>query len=232
MSDRHLPAYTPSYTATKTVRPRLAGGQMPSWGIEQRKTFGRNQIAPEWSVRWITTPAEANTLDVFLEDRAKTGEWFLWTPPNGTQGRYRCDTWSKQLINCAVLEIKATFRRVFSYDLPSMVPELGSLQLAGEAQTRWNRLVGAGVGAYTLGGGEVGLSKTRPMLMDPGAVALAGTDTGLYRGFRLSAEAGGVASAGPWAGLYYMSLSSDYFSNLADQVYGWDRDFQVDWWGD
>lgn len=26
--------------------------------------------------------------------------------------------------------------------------------------------------------------------------------------------------------------TSDYFSSMSAQVYGWDRDFQVDWWGD
>ena len=34
------------------------------------------------------------------------------------------------------------------------------------------------------------------------------------------------------ATLLYVSLSSDYFVSMFDQVYGWDRDFQVDWWGD
>jgi hypothetical protein len=28
------------------------------------------------------------------------------------------------------------------------------------------------------------------------------------------------------------SPPSGYFGGMSAQVYGWDRDFQVDWWGD
>jgi hypothetical protein len=31
---------------------------------------------------------------------------------------------------------------------------------------------------------------------------------------------------------FQKSLASDYFGGFHSQVYGWDRDFQVDWWAD
>ena len=114
-----LPAYTPIYPATKTVKPRQRSTKLPSWGIEQRKTQGRNQTAPEWSLKWILSPAEANDLDAFLATRAKVGESFLWLPPSGSAGTFRCDDWTKQLSSCNIYEVQATFRQVFGTATPS-----------------------------------------------------------------------------------------------------------------
>lgn len=114
MFSLQLPDYTPVYTPTKTVKPRQRVAKMPSWGIEQRSTRGQNQTAPEWSIKWILTTAEANTLDLFFSNQAKTGAWFLWTPPEAIEGRFRCDTWTKQLTSCSIAEVQATFRQVFS----------------------------------------------------------------------------------------------------------------------
>ena len=108
-----LPAYIPVYPVTKTVKPRQRVTKLPSWGIEQRKTEGLNQTAPEWSVKWILSPAEANDLDAFLAERARVGEWFLWLPPSGVSGMFRCDDWSKQVSSCSIYEVQATFRQVF-----------------------------------------------------------------------------------------------------------------------
>ena len=117
-----LPAYTPIYPATKTVKPRQRSTKLPSWGIEQRKTQGRNQTAPEWSLKWILSPAEANDLDAFLATRAKVGESFLWLPPSGSAGTFRCDDWTKQLSSCNIYEVQATFRQVFGIGADAYAP--------------------------------------------------------------------------------------------------------------
>ena len=130
MSNLHLPDYAPVYTVTKTVKPRQRVASMPSWGIEQRGTQGRNQTAPDWSVKWILAPSEANALDFFLRDQAKTGAWFLWTPPDAPQGRFRCDDWSKQLSSCSIWEVQATFRQTFSFTLPVLNASTGYFVLS------------------------------------------------------------------------------------------------------
>ena len=73
MNDLSLPAYTPVYPVTKTVKPRQRATTMPDWGIEQRVTRGQNQTSPEWKLKWILRPIEANTLDFFFAERAKGG---------------------------------------------------------------------------------------------------------------------------------------------------------------
>jgi phage-related protein len=117
MTDIALPALTPVFPITKVVRPRQRQAKLPDWGIEQRDTIGQNQTSPEWNVKWILLPTEANILDAFLAERASRGEWFLWTPPGGVEGRYRCDNWTKVLPNCTWREFQATFRQVYSYEV-------------------------------------------------------------------------------------------------------------------
>ena len=131
MNDLSLPAYTPVYPVTKTVKPRQRATTMPEWGIEQRMTRGQNQTSPEWKLKWILRPNEANTLDFFFAERAKRGEWFRWIPPTGTGGRFRCDNWSKQVVACNIWEVEATIREVFSYDLPLVAPNVVVLSLSG-----------------------------------------------------------------------------------------------------
>jgi phage-related protein len=133
MSNLHLPNYTPIYPATKSVKPRQRKARLPDWGNEQRGTAGKNQTAPEWDLKWILKPIQANTLDLFLAEQAKTGAWFLWTPPGATQARFRCDEWSKQLVAPYVWEFQAKFRQVFSFALPVLSPSAGVFYLRAKA---------------------------------------------------------------------------------------------------
>jgi phage-related protein len=153
-----LPAYIPVYPVTKTVKPRQRVTKLPSWGIEQRKTEGLNQTAPEWSVKWILSPAEANDLDAFLAERARVGEWFLWLPPSGVSGLFRCDDWSKQVSSCSIYEVQATFRQVFTFT-PPLFAEPGAFVLSGSAvsMTRSWQLSGS-TGTFALTGAAVSFS--------------------------------------------------------------------------
>jgi phage-related protein len=154
-----LPDYTPTRPISKSVKPRQRTAKLPSWGIEQRDTKGQNQTAPEWSVRWILAPNEANTLDTFLSAQAKTGEWFLWTPPDAAQGRFRCDDWSKQLSSCNIYEVQATFRQVFGFARPL--------------------LSGAFVGSFTLTGRNIRVLRTRIFRPVKSSFVLTGNDAAL-----------------------------------------------------
>lgn len=233
MNDLSLPAYTPVYPVTKTVKPRQRATTMPEWGIEQRVTRGQNQTSPEWKLKWILRPIEANTLDFFFAERAKGGEWFRWTPPTGTGGRFRCDNWSKQVVACNIWEVEATIREVFSYDLPLIAPNVGVLSLSGLPPSFvYNRIFSANAGSITLSGLPVGLFKTIPIYADTGVFQLTGKNTSLLAILALPATTGNLTLSSNRVTLLYFSLSSDYFVSMFDQVYGWDRDFQVDWWGD
>jgi len=253
MDDLCLPAYTPVYPVTKTVRPRQRATAMPEWGIEQRFVRGQNQTSPEWRVKWILRPIEANTLDFFFAERAKAGEWFRWTPPTGTRARFRCDNWTKQVVAYGIWEVEATIREVFSYDLPRIAPNVGALSLTGLPSTfLYNRVFRTNAGSIILtiafdalasdgnfdGLGSidslasVGLFKTRPIYADKGMFQLTGTNTSVLWGRVMPATAGNLALSPKPVTLLYFSLGTDYFVSMFDQVYGWDRDFQVDWWGD
>lgn len=233
MRDRSLPPYTPIYPVTKTVKPRLRATTMPDWGIEQRVTRGQNQTRPEYNLRWVLRPIEANTLDFFLEEQSKSGDWFRWTPPGGTGGRFRCEKWTKQVVACNIWEIQATFKEVFAFNLPLISPYPGRLSLSGASLTYvYNRALSGDVGGLTLSGLPVGLFKTIPIYADKGVFQLAGTNTSVLWGRVMPAATGAATLSLKPATLLYFSLSSDYFVSMFDQVYGWDRDFQVDWWGD
>lgn len=196
MADLHLPDYTPVYPVTKVVKPRQRKARLPDWGTEQRATIGQNQTSPEWDVRWVLNPAQANTLDAFLAERAKKGEWFLWTPPGGTQGRFRCEEWTKTLTYCSIREVQASFRQVFSYNLPSMGAGAGYFVLSGKRVARSPVFRPTG-GGLTLVGNEVTLLKTRPILTSAGVFALTGADVSTTKSRGLAADAGVFVVAGP-----------------------------------
>jgi phage-related protein len=215
------------------VKPRLRATTMPEWGIEQRVTRGQNQTGPEYNLRWVLRPIEANTLDFFLEEQSKGGDWFRWTPPGGTGGRFRCEKWTKQVTACNIWEIQATFKEVFAFNLPLMGPYPGRLSLSGPPSSFiYNRTLSGNAGSLTLSGLPVGLFKTRPIYANTGVFQLTGTNTSVLWGRVLPAATGAATLSLKPVTLLYFSLSSDYFVSMFDQVYGWDRDFQVDWWGD
>lgn len=213
--------------------PKHRQARLPEWGIEQRKTFGLNQTAPEWAVRWVLRPDEADALDAFFADRASNNEWFLWRPPYHNQGRYRCDEWTKTAASCVHSEVQATIRLVFSFNLRSFRPSTGTFEVeTQDAIFRRGYSIRADVETLSLTGADVTLSKTRPMYIDPGAFTVAGQPAALLRGYAIQAAPSSFALTGTDAALLYLSLQSDYFGNMASQIWGWDREFQVDWWGD
>jgi phage-related protein len=233
MADIHIPAYTPIYPISKVVRPKHRQARLPEWGIEQRKTFGLNQTAPEWNVRWLLRPHEADDLDAFFADRAKKNEWFLWKPPYHAQGRFRCDNWTKNVASPAHSEVQATIRQVFSYNFPSFKPRFSTFNLTGKAIVfRRTYTVITSTGSFTLSGADAGLSKTRPVYPEVGSFSVTGRAANLQRGYLVQSTSLALSYSGGDVTFLYLSLQSDYFGNMASQIWGWDRDFQVDWWGD
>lgn len=198
----------------------------------------------------MLNPSEANTLDFFLAQQAKTGAWFLWTPPGVPQARFRCDNWTKQLTAPAVWEVQATFRQVFSFTLPRLGASPGYFVLSGgPVAWRWNRVLTISLlfddnlklldtwtdidgSSFSLTGNDVAMAKTRPMYPETGAFVVTTPNAAVLKGYVLSGETGSFAYTGNNVVFIYFSLSSAYFDDIASQIWGWDRDFQVDWWGD
>jgi phage-related protein len=190
MSNLHLPDYTPVYPITKSVKPRQRKAKLPDWGTEQRATVGQNQTSPEWDVRWVLNPAQANTLDAFLAERARQGEWFLWTPPGGTQGRFRCEGWTKTLTYCVIREFQASFRQVYSYNLPSMAAGTGYFVLTGFRVAPIPAILRPTTASFTLSGNPAALAKGYLALTGLGTFALTGADISVARSWRLGADTG------------------------------------------
>lgn len=233
MSNFSLPDYTPIHPATKTVRPRQRTASLPSWGIRQSGIQGQNQTSPEWSLKWILRPAEANALDSFLSAQAKTGAWFLWTPPGAVQARFRCADWVKQLSTPAVWEVQATFRQVFSFALPQISVSTNNFVLTGNGIGVYK---GYGsqqtTGSFLLTGNPVLFVKTRPVYVDLAVFTLAAGSPSVTKGSMLPGETGNFAYTGNNILFTYFKLPGTYFEDIAVQIWGWERDFQVDWWGD
>lgn len=117
MADFELPAYRPIYPISKNIKPTQGRAKMPgSWGIEQRKTIGQNQTAPEWNVKWILSDTDANILDDFLRDRARNNQYFIWSPPGYQKAKYRCESWTKTRIDLEISDVQATFKRIYDYN--------------------------------------------------------------------------------------------------------------------
>lgn len=231
MSNLSFPDYAPIHPATKTVKPRQRTAKLPSWGIEQRATQGRNQTAPEWSLKWILKPSEANTLDFFLAQQAKTGAWFLWTPPGVPQARFRCDNWTKQLTAPAVWEFQATFRQVFSFTLPRLGASTGYFTLSGTDTGFFRGYISRqDTGVFALTGNAATLTKTLPIFPDTGAFVLSGSAISTARTWQLSAETGAFVLTMQPATLAYLSLGGDYYEDWVIQTYGFEADIYPSWW--
>lgn len=182
MSDLHLPDYAPVYPVTKEVKPRQRKAKLPDWGIEQRGTAGQNQTSPEWNVKWVLNPLRANTLDLFLYEQAKTGAWFLWTPPAAEQGRFRCDDWTKQLSSCSIWEVQATFRQVFAFNLPELNASTGYFYL------RSRKAMFPILATFALTGNDAQLPRGYPVYVDLGVFTATGLNVAFSRTYILTAD--------------------------------------------
>jgi len=195
MSDLHLPDYIPVYPVTKEVKPRQRKVKLPDWGIEQRGTAGQNQTAPEWNVKWVLNPLRANTLDLFLSEQAKTGSWFLWTPPEAEQGRFRCDDWTKQLLACSIWEVQATFRQVFSFTLPELNASTGYFFLSSK------KALYPFAGVFTLTGIDAQLARGYNFYANLGVFTSTGANVEFYRDYLLTATVSAFLLSGKSATL-------------------------------
>lgn len=105
-------SYTASFVATENSAPRTRKTQFGD-GYEHRLRFGLHTDPKEWQLQFNNrTDTERGNIVTFLEARAGV-ESFDWTDPNGTAGKYVCETWSVEQVAYNFNNIRATFREVF-----------------------------------------------------------------------------------------------------------------------
>jgi len=163
MADYHMLPFSPVYPISKKVNPRHRRAKMPSLGIERSAAIGLNQYEPEWEVRWVLSPEDANALDLFLAERAQDGKYFLWTAPVSLQARYRCKSWTKTISNHNTQEVSATFVRHYSYELPSFSATKASYSISTNIRIIYNRTLSASTLNLYFSGGDVTLTRGRPI---------------------------------------------------------------------
>jgi phage-related protein len=105
-------SYTPSFTAVENSAPRVRKTVFGD-GYEQRVRFGLHTDPKEWQLQFNNrTDTERGNIVTFLEARAGV-ESFDWTDPNGTAGKYVCESWSVEQVAYNFNNIRASFREVF-----------------------------------------------------------------------------------------------------------------------
>ena len=84
-------------------------------GYEERTTIGLNQNPKKWDLQFnYLTITNADTIELFLDARAKDGASFDWTPPDTTISyKWVCDSWQKEIPYPNRVNIMASFRQVF-----------------------------------------------------------------------------------------------------------------------
>ena len=101
--------YTPSFEASESSKPRAHKFQAGD-GYEQRIRFGLHTDAKEWSLTFMNRDnTERDAILAFLEARAGV-ESFDWTPPRGYAGKYVCEEWQANLLNCNNNTVTAKFQ--------------------------------------------------------------------------------------------------------------------------
>ena len=104
--------YTASFGSSENSQPTVRTVQYGD-GYSQRLSYGLNTDAKKWQLQFSNRDdTETANITDFLEAR-KGAESFDWTPPRGTAGKYICQDWSVQMLNCNNNNITATFIQVF-----------------------------------------------------------------------------------------------------------------------
>lgn len=95
-----------------TVTLRTISTQLGD-GYSQDAGDGINNEVNSWPLQFAGSEADMLAIIAFL--RARGGyQGFLWTPPLGVQGIYKCTSWSPTPQGGDVFTVSATFQQKFS----------------------------------------------------------------------------------------------------------------------
>lgn len=81
-------------------------------GYEQTAADGINNKTESWPLSFTGRATVITPIEAFLDAR---GGWqaFLWTPPLGTQGYYKCASYESKQMGNDVWQLTATFKQSF-----------------------------------------------------------------------------------------------------------------------
>jgi phage-related protein len=103
--------YCPSVSSSSEESAKILSSQFGD-GYEQRISDGINSIKRSWQVSFSGKKEYINEIRDFL--RARNGvESFEWTPPDGEEGKWTCDSWNKTYASGSVHTLRTTFKEVF-----------------------------------------------------------------------------------------------------------------------
>lgn len=105
-------SYTASYGAAVTEQPNVRSIKFGD-GYEQRATFGINNRPRRWDLQFRSRDnTDANAIIAFFQD-ANGVDYFNWTPPYGSAGKWLCRSWNRTVVSNGISDITATFEEVF-----------------------------------------------------------------------------------------------------------------------
>tara|TARA_R100000988_G_scaffold102057_1_gene76400 strand:- start:1145 stop:1492 length:348 start_codon:yes stop_codon:yes gene_type:complete len=110
-----FPSITPKYGQRKTSAPLTRTIRFAD-GFEQRILFGlaSHQNPKVFNLTFDVSETDADTIETFLDDRAKDNASFDFQPPGETSSsKFVCENWSKQIPYLNRATIQASFREVF-----------------------------------------------------------------------------------------------------------------------
>ena len=82
-------------------------------GYEQSAGNGLNTKSDSWPYTYIGPMSEIRPITDFLDAHGGSRS-FLWTPPFGVQGRYKCAGYSKTPQGGPLVKLTATFKQTFA----------------------------------------------------------------------------------------------------------------------
>ncbi len=104
--------FVPSYGVSVKKAPQVRAMRFGD-GYEQRASFGINTMPRMWELSFNgRTQTESEAIESFLSDK-KGVDFFTWTPPTGSAGRFVCRAWVLNLVEVDCYNISATFEEVF-----------------------------------------------------------------------------------------------------------------------
>ena len=107
-----LPNIKYSFAAQKSVTPRVIRTSFGD-GYSQRVGDGLNVNKQMWTVEWVETIANIDTLEDFLEDK-EGATAFEWTPPRqSTELKFICTGWVRGFQSHTTDMLSAEFEQVF-----------------------------------------------------------------------------------------------------------------------
>ena len=117
-----FPAINPTYGVQKRSAPRTTEVQFGD-GYKSRNVFGLNQNPKIYQLTFEVSESDnfnstgissADTIEIFLDDRAKDSTSFTFTPPGeSSSSQFVCRQWNKSIPYLNRARIQATFEEVF-----------------------------------------------------------------------------------------------------------------------